>query len=322
MASKIDYLRLYVPQSTQLIGTVFTGPEGERFVRPAEYRGIGESKAHCKGDGHNIWLDLNPAGWNNTTSLGLEKTHADALALLREIASKFDVEEYDQGKINRIDIATDFVSGDERTMRKFIDAASRKVLQSGRRPILYSTGIVYKTADRKFRLYDKGAELLNKYRKEKKKGEMQAHQLKQLKMQADWCTANGVLRAESQYNGVYIKNKNWHGLTECKHGEIETQHKKDIEQFMERKITINEDTVKKLPMSIRVSFFEWLHGYDWSEGLGRSAYYEHRRKVLSVLGVDMRDDPPAQMPQEKEVLVLREVDPAEVPRLNPLSIVR
>jgi len=200
--------------------------------------------------------------------------------------------------IDHVDFTRNFAVG-AGAERAFIRGLASHKIGKGREPKLYPNGMTV----------DWGAGSEYTYRKVYRKAfDLTKHRGKRLKEASDaevtyydrltaWCDEIGMLREEHSFKQKFLRRHELHFYGLVQESDFH-RHLDDIEQAMQRLSVMNtrydmisdklmEQGIVKARQaanSTQCVYLKWLHGDDL--GLGKSQFYEHRRRLLA-LGIDI-----------------------------------
>lgn len=289
-------------------------------VRPKQVEGSYSSSLFISCDGSRVTVTGNPSRFSRTENLFGFSTFDQCIAVYNHILGQLGLPHFtkcslaghrqngeaekaqkavtDGALIDHVDFTRNFAVG-AGNERAFIRGLASHKIGKGREPGLYPNGM---TVD-----WGKGSEYT--YKKVYCKSfDLKKHRSKRLKEVGNddiqyydrltaWCDEIGMLREEHSFKQKFLRRHDlqYYGLTR------ETDFYKylnDIEEAMQRLSVMNtrydmiadkllEQGIVKARQAANATqcvYLQWLHGDDLR--LGKSQFYEHRRRLLP-LGIDI-----------------------------------
>lgn len=317
----IDWLSLTLPyKGPDLNGghLVSLRPGGEIHYHVDKYldvEGSFSDKVKCRAFSGKLWLSGNPSKFlQGHNHFGLDDFHTLSAAFVRsvlgrvpEIADKnlYDTEmALDAGlyNVNRIDLTQMFHVGSRTDAKQWL-SASRRYLSTNNQSIDLSENTWY-IGKHSRRLTIKGYYKPDEVEKHKQTtGNIALDKALQ-----GW--SSGKVRIEITLRRKYLEDKIFcHGLVKdtgenrsfsCRKMSLEKACAWNDEvsrgvyaAIMKEKVFMPTDAekldtkIEKLPRSARATFYTYKHGVDVREMLPRRTFYNHRKIIRDIIGVDI-----------------------------------
>jgi hypothetical protein len=299
---------------------IATGETISDTPRSKTLEGSYSSSIQISSNGNKVCVRGNPSRFNRTDNLFGYTTFDQCIGVYNKILGELGLPPFTKCKLtgyrqnpedkkaqkltsggallDHVDFTRNFAVG-AGSERAFIRGLSSHKIGKGREPKLYPNGM---TVD-----WGVGSEYT--YRKVYCKSfDLKKHRGKRLKGVSDtdydyydaltaWCDEIGMLREEHSFKQKFMRRHElqYYGIT--RESDFYS-HLGDIEQAMQRLSVMNtrydmianklieEGVVKSVQAanSTQCVYLKWLHGDDL--GMGKSQFYEHRRRLLS-LGIDI-----------------------------------
>ncbi len=307
------------------------------------------SKLSIRCDGFSVTVDGNPSRWHRLDNLFGLRMLDEAIGVYNAILDGFDLPPFtkntrfawQQGKdgqkahrvgngarFQRVDWTENLEVGPDNEL-PFIRALSTQSIGKGKHPQLYSNGQTVDWARRStlwyLKAYNKAYELREHLTKGQKK-QLIKEDLDYLENLIEYCEQYGIVRVEKEFKNAFLKRKNL-----CFYGEASEidfyEYLNDIEEIVERveMATVDYETIadqllEKGIVTSRQSAnatqgyaLAWLHGQNLKQTMGRSQFYEHKRR-LRALGLDISNPCEVtrlpQITREREIFVRPALPPA------------
>ncbi|WNO11422.1 phage/plasmid replication protein [Teredinibacter sp. KSP-S5-2] len=296
-----------------------TGEAISDSPKSLKLEGSYSSMITIRSNGSKISIQGNPSRFNRTENVFGFTSFDDCVAVYNSILLRLDLPvltkatsfDYLQGEdgtraklvsdgamFDHIDFTRNFSVG-KGAERAFIKALSGHRIGKGQEPYLYPNGMTvdwYKGSDLHYKkVYCKSCDLIKHQKKRLKKAD--DDQFEYYRKLINWCNDLGLLREEHSFKQTFLRRKKlcFYGLT--KESDF-SEFLRDVEGVIKRFTVMNtqyesvsdqllSNNVVKSQQAANATqcvYLKWLHGDDLN--LGRSQYYEHRRRLLS-LGVDI-----------------------------------
>lgn len=308
------------------------------------------SKLSIRCDGSTVTVDGNPSRWHRLDNLFGVQTFDEAIQVYNIILQEHGLPPYT--KATRLDwlqgedgqgaarAATDgacFLRVDwtqnlevgKNNELPFLRALSSQSAGKGKQPQLYANGHTVDWARRStlwyLKAYNKAHEMREHLTKARLK-QLTSGDIDYLEKLIGYCQQYGIVRVEKEFKSAFLKRKNlcYYGMT--KEADFDS-YLTDIDAILERveMATANYETIadQLLDKGIVTSrqsanatqgyALAWLHGRDMRHTMGRSQFYEHKRRLLA-LGLDISNPCDItrlpQITREREIVVRPALPPS------------
>lgn len=296
-----------------------TGEPISDSPKSLKHEGSYSSSLTIRCNGSRISVTGNASRFNRSDNVFGFQTFDECIAVYNQVLFKFSLPELtkatwfdylqsadgtkaqlvcDGAMIDHVDFTRNFAVGEGAEL-PFIRALSGHKIGKGQEPYLYPNGQTvdwYKGSEYLYKkVYCKSFDLRKHKRKRLKEATQQ--QIEYYEQLINWCDDIGMLREEHSFKQTFLRRKKlcFYGLTR---EEDFNQHMTDIENVTKRFTVMNtkydmisdsliEQQIVKSQQAANATqcvYLKWLHGDDL--GLGKSQFYTHRSRLLS-LGIDI-----------------------------------
>jgi II/X family phage/plasmid replication protein len=307
------------------------------------------SKLSIRCDGSIVTMDGNPSRWHRLDNLFGLRTFDEAIRVYNTILKDYGLPPFTKntelswlqgsdGKrasrvgngasILRVDWTQNLEVGPDNQL-PFLRALSTQSTGKGKQPQLYANGQTVDWARRStlwyLKAYNKAHELREHLTKTRRKT-LSDEDLGYLENLIEYCEQYGIVRTEKEFKSAFLRRKNlcYYGMTEESDF---LEYLTDIDEIVEKveMATVDYETIAdqlldKNVVKSRQSAnatqgyaLAWLHGQNLKQTMGRSQFYEHKRRLLA-LGLDISNPCDVtrlpQITREREICVRPALPPS------------
>lgn len=299
-----------------------TGERVRESPNRKKIEGSYSSMLNIRCDGMNVTVTGNPSRWHRTDNFFGLQTFDECIGVYNAILLEYGLPPFtkctgfdwlqgaDGDKARRVANGAVFKRVDwTRNLSvgfgnepAFLRALATQSIGRGKTPNLYSNGHTVDWGKGSTywyqKVYNKAEDLKISLKKRLKKS-LTYDEKVYLERLIAYCEEYGIVREEREFKRAFLDRKNlqYYGLTQESDFE---EHLNDVERMIERLEmstadieTIADQLIEKGIVKSRHAAnatqgyaMSWMHGQDLKLTMGRSQYFEHRRRLLA-LGIDI-----------------------------------
>lgn len=271
-----------------------------------EVTGSYDSRCYVRCDGSTVEFSGNPARWGRIDNVwGF--SFGQSLQVVNQIIQTLGLPPFSAGKrmetknkageiitiwtgatISRIDFTQNYLTGSPEDAAHFLRWLSGQKLKSKKTSFYgdHNTVDFGRGSKRSyFKVYNKGHELLKHSKTTTDVGTIQKQQrADSIEKLAEWCTSNGLVRAELELKSKALHDLHCYYLGEINMNVIEVEFKKHSAVF--ERSTAEVDSLSQLSGKALAIYRMWQAGDDLKSKFGKTQLYAHRKTLLPH-GIDI-----------------------------------